>query len=470
MKQTFHNKGSTVDDKGARQTTDPFENFYQHNGTALKQFPIAKRVPLDITRTLDQLAQQLQALSPATLAQQDIPGVEELQRARQQAELVYSRMIALQEELDWQCYKFYGLIDEALILFPRNVPPVNLGERAFEIVMARKMAAGELQTTWFERHGSTPTTEIPARWADEYRRLVERRIEAIEQNANIRLIEQPEYKRRWNTEPWDSQAERALREWLLNRLEDPRYWTNVELTTTARLADRVRSDRDFMQVAEMYRGRSDFDVANLVAELVKSEAVPFLPVLRYKPSGLRNRQVWEQVWEMQRREDAIDARAKLPPGDPQRLTESEAKRLKAEQVGDIPVPPKYKSADFLEQTFWRLRGKLDVPKERFVSYPKCERDADPTLPIAWAGWDHLQQARARAAYYEQMKNEGWGPVRLVPLLAGILELLPWLEQWHNEVDPAYGTRMGDFFRGFVEEEARAHGLTLNKIREWSPAD
>lgn len=438
MKQLFQNKGSTVDDKGARQTTVPFENFYEFTGTGLQKFPISRNKPLDLAGKLDCLAQELLGGSPAALRKGSIPSFTHWQQAKVKADSTLSTMIALQEELDWQCYKFYGLVDEELILFPREVPSVNLGERAFEIVMARKMAAGELQTTWFERHGSSPTTEIPSHWPEDYRRVVEHRIEAIEQNANIRLIEQPEYKRRWNTEPWDSQAERALREWLLNRLEDPRYWTNVELTTTARLADRVRSDREFMQVAEMYRGRSDFDVANLVAELVKSESAPFLPVLRYKPSGLRNRQVWEQVWEMQRREDAIDARTKLPAGDPQRLNEAEAKRLKAEQVGDIPVPPKYKSADFLEQTFWRLRGKLDVPKERFVSYPRCERDADPTLPIAWAGWNHLQQVRALAAYYEQMKNEGWGPARLVPLLAGILELLPWLEQWHNEVDPTYG--------------------------------
>ena len=85
--------------------------------------------------------------------------------------------------------------------------------------MARKMAAGELETTWFERHGSTPITEIPSHWPQPYRDLVERRIALIEADRNIGLIEQPEYKRRWNTEPWDEQLDRALREWLLNRLE-----------------------------------------------------------------------------------------------------------------------------------------------------------------------------------------------------------------------------------------------------------
>ena len=56
---------------------------------------------------------------------------------------------------------------------------VKLGERAFEIVMARKMAKGELETAWFSRHGSTPITELPAHWPEPYRQLVERRIAII---------------------------------------------------------------------------------------------------------------------------------------------------------------------------------------------------------------------------------------------------------------------------------------------------
>lgn len=73
---------------------------------------------------------------------------------------------------------------------------------------------------------------------------------------------------------------------------------------------------------------------------------------------------------------------------------AEQKRRKTTEIGSIPVPPKYKSSDFLSNTFWRLRGALDVPKERFVSYPHCARDADGSLVVAWAGWDHLQQATA----------------------------------------------------------------------------
>jgi hypothetical protein len=94
-------------------------------------------------------------------------------------------------------------------------------------------------------------------------------------------------------------------------------------------------------------------------------------------------------------------------------------------VGDIPPPPKYQSADFLNNSYWCLRGALDVPKERFVSYPHCSRHNDPALLVGWAGWDHLQQAQALAGYYtEVVEREGWPVERLKPLLAGLAELLP----------------------------------------------
>ena len=56
-----------------------------------------------------------------------------------------------------------------------------------------------------------------------------------------------------------------------------------------------------------------------------------------------------------------------------------------------------------------------------------------------------------------------------PLLAGLLELVPWLEQLHNDIDPAFGERMGTYYRGFVTDEARALGFTLEDLRAWKPA-
>jgi hypothetical protein len=209
-------------------------------------------------------------------------------------------------------------------------------------------------------------------------------------------------------------------------------------------------DADFMQVAELYAGHAGFDPAQLVAELVASEAVPFLPVLRYTETGLRKRAQWEETWALQRREDAGEDLAS--------------------SVGKIPVPPKYQSKDFLKSDFWRLRGGLDVPKERWISYPGCERGADGSLVIAWAGWDHLQQATALATcFIDRKEREGWPRERLQPLLAGLLELVPWLKQWHNDMHPDFGARMGDYYASFVSEEARALQFTLDDLRAWKPA-
>src|SRR5205823_11847381 len=136
---------------------------------------------------------------------------------------------------------------------------------------------------------------------------------------------------------------------------------------------------------------------------------------------------------------------------------------------EILVPPKYTSSDFQSSTYWRLRGKLDVPKERWISFPYCE-GADGTLMIAWAGYDHLQLARAISAYYVDIQERlgGGDDPRLVPLLACLIELLPWLKQWHNDVDPEFGMHMGDYFEGFIQEEARQMGKTLDQIKAWEP--
>jgi hypothetical protein len=432
-----------------------WEERFAFNATNVAEFPLSKGRPLDSACRMDALVKQLSTLLPATLlASSPAPTRASLDAAHARATQVRQHMIGEQEELDWHCYRLYELLPAGVSgeEVEHSTPvDVELGERAFEIVLARRVAAGKETSNWFERHGSTPTTEIPARWPETYRKVVQRRIELIERDPTLRLLEQPLYKRRWNSPKWADLEQAALRDWLLARLESKARWIASadqppHINTTSRLADTVQLDAEFMQIAALYAGHADFDVAQLVAGLVTAESVPFLPALRYSDTGLRKRAQWEDTWALQRRED------------------------KGESVGSIPVPPKYKKEDFLKVTFWDLRGGLDVPKERWVSYPGCERGADGSLPIAWAGWDHLQQATALAAYYLEMKeSEGWEAARLQPLLAGLLELVPWLEQWHNEVDPVYGERMGAYYKGFVSEEARSHGFTLDDLRAWKPA-
>jgi hypothetical protein len=438
MKQTFFNRGSTVDQHGARQRTLPFEDFWEHDSTKLQSFPLPAERPLAIAQTLDGLGQTLRARVEGI--GKGVPSAASIEAAHAQYTATLAAMIFWQEELDWQCYRLYGIIDDSL-LFPDRVP-LRLGERAFEISLARKIARGEELSAWFERHNATPQTEIPPHFPQAYRELVQKRLDAIEHNPNLRLVEQPEYKRRWNLVPWQSQVEEALRNWLLRRLEDSRYWPTPNLCSAARLADRLREDADFVSVAALYRGRPDFDLTQLVCELVLEESVPFLAAQRYSESGLRKHAVWKQVWDLQRREDAG------------------ATGL------DIAVPPKYAAADFQKASYWRLRGKLDVAKETFVLYPQCERDADLTPVIGWAGWDHKQQAEALVLYFQQMQEkEGWSRERLAPLLCGLLELLPWLRTFHQS---ASGPSIADDYALFVTDEARSLGYSLDELAALTP--
>ena len=503
LRQTFTPKGGHGIGRGIQD--EEWESRYEFDVTKLKRFPMPRADASSRTHRLLTSAKEVASRSPKEtllrwgneLAQDQLSAL--IASLPGELDHQFSRLVSLQEDLDWECYRLYGLLEEDLT-YPGESLGIQLGERAFEIVLARKMAAGEVATTWFERHRSQPITELPSHWPDDYKKLVQRRIDVIQSNPQIALIEKPEYKRRWNTEPWESQVERALKSWLLNRLESyfdfdgrmndegsPTSKIDISLTSVAKLADLARQDEQFMEVAEVYRDDPAFDVQRLVDELVKGEQVPLLPVLRYKANGLRNRAEWEETWELQRLEDKLRANEQVVLTDYE-LSEEQREAITkwqkdtpANQKADdrnldkilsIPVPPKYKSGDFISSggaRYWSLRGKLDVPKERWVSFPHCE-GPDGTLMIAWAGYNHLQLAQAISAYYIDVQERlgGRDDPRLIPLLAGVIELLPWLKQWHHEIDPEYNQRMDEVYEGFVTEEAKGLNLTIEEIKAWQP--
>ena len=75
--------------------------------------------------------------------------------------------------------------------------------------------------------------------------------------------------------------------------------------------------------------------------------------------------------------------------------------------------------------------------------------------------------KALATYtLERKDREGWPQERLLPLLAGLAELLPWVKQWHNDFDPTAGMGLGDYFAGFLAEEARGLGVTVEELERW----
>jgi len=370
---------------------------------------------------------------------------------------LYRQVVALQEELDWFVYELFHLAKYTPASSKAMEDGLHPADRPAEQLLRHKLEAGET-SIFYEVHVFRGA-ESEGKLGPEMNEIVRSRLRQIEDNPLLQLIETVNHKRRWQVATWEKRVVVACEAWFLDRLESyfdfdgrmndegkPAAKLDIALTSVARLTDVARQDPDFMRVGELYRDDPAFDVQRLVAELVEAESVPLLPVFRYKATGLRKRAEWEQTWELQREEDRT------------------GKRL------DIPVPPKYTSADFLNSDHWRLRGKLDVPKERWVSFPHCE-GPDGTLVIAWAGYDHLQLARSISAYSVDIQERlgRRDDLRLVPLLACLLELLTWVKQCHNEPDAAFdGLRMGDYFEGFINEEARQLGKTVPEIKAWQP--
>ncbi|MGZ9884786.1 BREX-2 system adenine-specific DNA-methyltransferase PglX [Rhodococcus ruber] len=448
LKQNCQNKAGGGIGRG--DSDEHWEQRYQFNGTKVQSFPLPRNYPTAPARSLVALSEELADYAPSAVAADGVPTIENLDMAGAESERIRALMIAHQEELDWECYRLYGLIDEDLT-YAGELPGIALGERAFEIVLARAVESGE-HTAWFERHRSTPITEIPSHLPSDYRDLLQRRLDVIASNPGIRLLEKPEHKRRWASEPWDKRVTEALRDWLLDRVENRDLWFEGDHPTPrsiAQLADRLDRDDEFRQVLRLWAGSNEVSTSAALAKLLDQEGVPYLAALRYKPSGLIKREAWEHTWDLQRREDA-------------------GEKLDA----PIPVPPKYKPADFLKTSYWSRRGKLDVPKERFISYPNANRDTDPTMLLGWAGWDHAEQALALAGLVdERIATEGWdqtSPDNLTPMLAGLAELLPWVRQWHGEIDPEYGESVADT----IEEVLRSHsaelGVTVGDLAAWRP--
>jgi hypothetical protein len=106
---------------------------------------------------------------------------------------------------------------------------------------------------------------------------------------------------------------------------------------------------------------ADADLVDVLTRIIGDQHVPYLAQLRYTATGMRNRAQWEKTWAKQREEDSKGIQLK------------------------IDVPPKYKKEDFLKGSYWSQRGKLDVPKERFISYPLASPNGDDSLLLGRMG-------------------------------------------------------------------------------------
>lgn len=457
-----------------KDTKSGWDERYALDGTKVAQFPLTNQRPTSKAIEIDRLASHRSSLLPKQLLATSVPTREQLEYQRQQASRIQNLMVAWQEELDWEVYQYYGVLDQDLT-YSGSPPEVKFGERAFEIVLAQDCAAGNKTTIWFERHNGTPTTTVPSHWPQDYRDLIERRIAAIRRNRDLALIERPECKRRWAAESWETMEKVALENWLLTRLEAADLWPRdaspaPKLRSVRELVDALSGNDEFRRAIDLYAGLGS-DAHATLAALIQQSCVPYLSSMRYSESGLRKHSVWQKTWALQRREDAIDAEVvRLMAGAATDDISSEQERRKKAEVGAIAVPPKYKPEDFREGTYWKLRGALDVPKERFTSFPGLERSNDAGSPmLLWAGYDAKARALALTGYlYEMLQREGADAARLTPALAGLDELLPWVHQWHPEIDDDLGMSTGDYLQGLLDAQLAQHGLTLTAVRAWQP--
>ncbi|WP_406107550.1 BREX-2 system adenine-specific DNA-methyltransferase PglX [Micromonospora globbae] len=425
-------------------TGERWDTFYEITATRLRGLPLPDELHTNYADELDQLARELVAAAPDAILANRAPTREALAAARVRWEAIRARMVALQEELDWEVYLRYGILEDEGLLAPASaIPLLTLGERAFEITMARQVAAGEMRTAWFVRHGTKPVTELPEHWPAAYRGVVLRRIEAVQRDSRLRVLERPEFKRRWISPSWDVLQAAALRTWLLDRFSRADLWYDDEgeprrarPVTITHLTELLVMDPVISQAADLYSpGKPLVDV---VWDLLASEVVPYLAALRYRDSGMAKRAAWEQTWHLQREEDDL-------AGDIQMLSRTA-----------VPEPPRYTSADFLKASYWRHRGKYDVPSERFISYPQTGGRVKDSF-IGWAGWSATDRAQVLADLAATQQNRD----DAIPLLAGLAEVLPWVKQWTGEQE--YHR-----FRRFLDDSMRRFDLTDHHLNSWRP--
>ncbi|MFF1844562.1 BREX-2 system adenine-specific DNA-methyltransferase PglX [Streptomyces sp. NPDC058217] len=427
------------------------------------RMPIPSSMSEECSRAIVDRVRALDDLEPDALCRRSIPSRTCLDSSRDAYEKIRTEMVSLQEELDWRTYSSYGLLssDEQKELIAPNlesVPGIYPGERAFEIALARRLASGELNSAWFSRQSHSPITEIPSIWPQWYRDIVQARIRIIERRQDIGWIERPDFKRRWFSSSWEKREEAALRTWLLDRVGDRSLWFALRdgfdqprPLTISQLADELsQANPGVSAVAALYAadhiGKRDLPLEEVLARVLDGESVPYLAALRYKDTGLRTRSQWEEVWELQREEDMT--------GNP----------------ASIASPPLYTAKDFRESSFWANRGDFDIPKERFVSYPEANPDADPTLLLGWAGWDHRDQAQVLVNLVKDRTSQlSWDNDRIAPLLAGLAELMPWVRQWFGTDDQEWGGNAAEEFGTFLDTERTKRGRTAEQLAAWRPA-
>ena len=309
---------------------------------------------------------------------------------------VRGRMIFLQEEMDWLAYDMYGLLkgkaplaEDYLSQADYGAARLELGQRPFEV--AGKGYRGD----WPEGYEPEP---LPG----ALRPLTEARMAVMEANPDVALLEDPLYKRRWIPPDYDQEFRQAAGWWLAEKLEYALegHGRPLSLREWARIMGR---DERVAAVLEALTGTPHFDLEGELLKVIRANAVPNRPEGYLKPAGLRKLHAARNAGHA---EDAA------------------------------PAVPEFKRGEFSDGTAWKLRGKLNIPRERFIHYAEFDHTLrraeapDTGGPwFGWAGWDAAQRADALAFLLDRANRAGWEPRwRQCGLRAALRALLPELKE------------------------------------------
>ena len=305
-RQKFYKKGSD----------EEWSDRIRRDATTLKKFPTpdwsGTRV-VSLGSGLVEISEERDSALPSSIFATDW-NAETLRPSLDAARIRYAalthRMVALQEELDWLTYGSYGLLDDVETIPPDAIEPLSPGHRPFEILAARadEDAPPEEKSAWWDRHGHPKVTEIPASYSAAHRARIQARMDLIEGDDKLQLLETFPFKRRWQLPDLDKESVKAAEDWLLDRLEDL-FAAGGALSepTPYRLEEIVAAwtaDPRVAAAAAVFEGTTDVDLTLVAEKLLAAESLPDNPWRLYAESGLRKLDQWKEVWALQDREDA----------------------------------------------------------------------------------------------------------------------------------------------------------------------
>ncbi len=383
---------------------DPWETYYVWNTGDFYKVPIPYRLSVklvELAKVIEQNVASVAQAQPAVIISAcSAADVSQRLDAARVRELSWKQeLIGLQEELDWLLYEEFGLLPTSPQLQKPQVTTLSIGHRAFEIALARKTLRGEDEGRWFTENGIDIVGDVPAEYSDDMRTVLERRLEIIETNDQIACLEQPNFKRLWQFEPWETRAKRAANEWLLDRLE-AELDRSPKMLTTDELVDQLGNEAKVVAVYGLAKLPSETTLGESLARLLSDEALPDNTARIFSATGLAkhvgsqtayigaSRGVppdqsfqsgehvnWKRLWRLQEREDA-------------------------KETVTVTAPPPFVRADYAHRNGWRLRGKLNVSNERFIVY-------DELRPIryAWGGWTTSDRAALSLQAFELRGRE-----------------------------------------------------------------